>query len=261
MKNYYGKLQPQDREDIETFYKWNTGSITYNFINFNYTSILGYFVKLFKDFLIGQKKEEQIGELIHVHGSIEKYMIIGVNDKTQIKNKAFAENEEVVLELVKPTINKELKMGYDKKATKLINQSDVICIYGMSLGATDRKWWSLITKWLKASPTKRLIILNYQPDCDTTRPYTWVKSKTKIINKFFNYSNETSEMKDKLSEQICIGINNNIFSCKKPRRKRGTISNIKMGELSEKDLLMQRESMKLLKALGERQRKNNNDQL
>ncbi|MBE5745293.1 MAG: hypothetical protein E7355_04070 [Clostridiales bacterium] len=254
LTNYYKKLQSQDRESIEDFYKWFGNNITYTFISFNYTSILDAFVNIFKNYLKREQRPEIIMPTIHVHGLLEKYMIIGVNDKSQITNKDLSENPEVLAEIVKPIINKGLKMGYDTKATKAINQSDIICVYGMSLGATDCKWWELLAKWLSANTSKKLIILNYQPDCDIARPYTWLRAKNKIINKFLGYGTLTDSQKEKLDNQICVGINQNIFSYKKPKRKKSVIQHIENKNSTEIEL--QQKSMKLLTEIVERTKQN-----
>jgi len=51
-----------------------------------------------------------------------------------------------------------------KKAERAINNSDVICIYGMSLGISDQSWVDRIAKWLRADQSHHLVCFRYSED-------------------------------------------------------------------------------------------------
>ena len=62
--------------------------------------------------------------------------------------------------LIKPIM---IETDIDENSGKLdviINQSNIIYIFGMSLGDTDKIWWERIKEWLEKSSDNRLII-NY----------------------------------------------------------------------------------------------------
>ncbi len=71
--------------------------------------------------------------VLHIHGSLaDKKIVPGVNDERQITNK--------------------------EKARTIIDNSSIICIFGMSIGATDQAWWQYIAKWLQNDKARRLVI-------------------------------------------------------------------------------------------------------
>lgn len=55
--------------------------------------------------------------------------------------------------------------GRTEEAEELISSSDVICIFGMSLGETDGMWWTYITDWLYEKG-KILIIYDYDTNAE-----------------------------------------------------------------------------------------------
>ena len=79
-----------------------------------------------------------IRDIIHVHGFTDHDMIMGVNDIEQIKNKSFSEDIDITEEIVKPLQNQIIRMNFDNNAVRIINGSDIICVYGMSIGSTDK---------------------------------------------------------------------------------------------------------------------------
>ena len=62
------------------------------------------------------------------------------------------------------------RFGNDKIQTvrSYIDSSVAVCIFGMSLGATDKMWWNYICKWLQGADKRRLIIFS-KPDQDMPR--------------------------------------------------------------------------------------------
>ncbi len=153
-------------------------SITYSFICFNYTNALDRCVEITKKLIpkeFGNHKADNaaiyahsLGDVIHIHGTIQEELILGVNDTKQIANQKFRENPLYRQFLVKEEANK--RFGNDKIQTvrNYIDSSVVMCIFGMSLGATDKMWWNYICKWLQGSDKRRLIIFS-KPDQDMPR--------------------------------------------------------------------------------------------
>lgn len=153
-------------------------SITYSFICFNYTNALDRCVEITKKLIpkeFGNHKADNttiyahsLGDVIHIHGTIQEELILGVNDTKQIANQKFRENPLYRQFLVKEEANK--RFGNDKIQTvrNYIDSSVAICIFGMSLGATDKMWWNYICKWLQGSDKRRLIIFS-KPDQDMPR--------------------------------------------------------------------------------------------
>lgn len=78
----------------------------------------------------------------HIHGSLEENSILlGVDNTKQIDNADFKENEDVTDLLVKPHGNTNIGSLVDDTCHGLISKADLICLFGLSLGATDQTWW------------------------------------------------------------------------------------------------------------------------
>lgn len=207
----YFHIRNEDKNEIESFYKNFSSERIYNFVSFNYTKVLDNCVKIFED-SIRNVQNRKIGEVLHVHGYVEENMIMGVNDVTQIVNPELAKDPDVISEIVKPQQNIEARTMYDSRVTSVIEKSDAICVYGMSLGETDRKWWQCIARWLAKNEKRILVILNYESKYDKRFPFVQRRFVNGMVQRFLEYSEETDELKRNIARRIYVGINHNVFS-------------------------------------------------
>ncbi len=149
----------------DTGYNKNDLDVQYNFLSFNYTTTIDRIIKklsstnggeLYSCNMSNVKYSRRIGSLIHVHGELNKNMIMGVNDLKQLP---FSDDlpDRIRRRVIKP--QKNISIGYkiDEQASKLLNSSNIICIYGMSIGITDTIWWDRIGKWLLLSDNRKII--------------------------------------------------------------------------------------------------------
>lgn len=164
----------QEREILNTVYKNRVGEqITFNFICFNYTDTLDQCLKLVKDTpsTLGNHKygnqvlNHSVGQICHVHGTVDKEMVFGVNDDSQISKLDIFDCEDGDLYknmLIKIQANASFLENTDSKAAQLIQNSHIIYVYGMSIGDTDKLWWDRICDWLTQSGERHLIVQNTQ---------------------------------------------------------------------------------------------------
>ena len=89
---------------------------------------------------------------------LENTPILGVNDISQIANEKFRTEQEIVDLMVKGESDKKIDQGWREKACQIINNSDVIGIFGMSVGDTDRFWWEQLMKWFSEDYNHQLIV-------------------------------------------------------------------------------------------------------
>ena len=173
-------LQPfptQENDTLnEVFTKHNHESRNFNFIIFNYTDTLDKLLEITQkkpDILgthkhSGQILKHTVGRVCHVHGTVDGEMVFGVNDDSQIaKNEVFeCEDGDLYKNLlIKQQANATYLENTDAKAAKILSDSHLIYIYGMSIGETDKLWWNRICKWLKGSSERHLIIQKFSmPD-------------------------------------------------------------------------------------------------
>lgn len=97
----------------------------------------------------------------------------------------------------------------------VIDSSEVICIFGMSIGVTDKMWWEYIAKWLKAGHKRRLII--FEKRKGKTKRITkqsLFSVEENILNNFRNNSGIDDTTWKEIRERIFIKINSNLFDFK-----------------------------------------------
>lgn len=95
---------------------------------------------------------------------------------------------------------------------KLASAAKILCIYGMSLGATDRDWWDYVMRWLYEDSSRQLIIFNYDDKYNPSIPQLWIDKEDEIINLFTQYCKNPAISVEKLRNRIHIAINQNLFS-------------------------------------------------
>lgn len=121
----------------------DTSKINLSIVNFNYTSTIEKMMNLHDSY---EKDKQKIvfKQIEHVHQNLNNGILMGVNDKSQIKNEQFRELFDVRSLMVKPFINQEFAADNDTRSFDAIDNSNVIILFGTSLGVTDEIWWSFI---------------------------------------------------------------------------------------------------------------------
>ncbi|MBC2149693.1 AbiH family protein [Listeria booriae] len=165
-------MKEGDRETIERLYE-NVASpdTIVNFVNFNYTELLDKAVfdvewnrvanelnTMIKRTVIGRAN---FGKLYHIHEKINDGAFLGVNDEGQLDAIKFTEESLEVL--IKPNLIDAYNSYRIEEVEKIILESDLIIIFGMSLGDTDKIWWQKIIQSLYHKSNQRLVIHSYNP--------------------------------------------------------------------------------------------------
>ena len=99
--------------------------------------------------------------IVHIHGFIGDRMILGVNDPSQIKNQTWQSNNRLLRRYVKPKHNDTYKLDHERLSSELISNSNVICLFGVSIGLTDKLWWEKIANRLNSNNATRSIIFYF----------------------------------------------------------------------------------------------------
>jgi hypothetical protein len=136
---------------------------------------------------------------IHLHGTILEYPVIGVDDIDQIRNEDFHKSPDINTLLIKQKYinNISIKTDFDfnfnqRKAREIIYNSDLIIVFGASIGCTDRTWWIEIGQWIKENMNHKLIIVT------TTKNRNKNASKMKQIREL----NHTDELENEYRERF-----------------------------------------------------------
>ena len=213
--NFLCTLSPMEKQSIEKKLKTKQESIYFNFINFNYTNALDRCVNLTTRGNIGSLNFSGIcaicyikREIIHIHGTIDNFPIIGVSESKDIKNHDFRETEEIQTLLLKSKSITSIGQFWYNEAEQLIENSRIICIFGMSLGRTDSHWWQNIAKWLTFDTNNELLIFWYDKDYLNNRStYRYNHIINSVRNKFISYTNFSKDEIDNVVNRIHVVIN------------------------------------------------------
>ncbi len=208
-------LDTRDKNELIEFYQTkNSNSIIFSIVNFNYTntieSILGIKQDSNEHTSLGIKEEHRgkthiLDSLYHVHGSVYENMILGVNDKSQINNSHFKENIDITNQFIKSECNLVQRHAVESKCEQIIHQADIICIFGSSLGATDRIWWDQISKELSEREC-RLVIFEHNKNIRKLNPARGNRRRRELIQHIFG-----EERPDSIENKIYISFNSRIF--------------------------------------------------
>jgi len=206
-------------------------TVKYSYMCFNYTSVFNNCLDILKEskifpldkirksaflgkVIVGRN---DLGNVLHIHGTLENNMILGVNDIKQIQNLDF-HNIEKINTYIKPNVNDLLENRRNADAIKLIGDADVYCVFGMSIGKTDKKWWIEICKQLIDNSEKQLIIYAYEKDFDNAIPAYTLEIKEFFKITFLNhlkYSElDKDEIKEKISKKIHVVVDKDMFNFK-----------------------------------------------
>lgn len=208
-------LTEKERSIIESIkFENESYEINLKFIIYNYTNT-------FEKIIDWKDKEKKLGILNniysnilgvdHVHGTVDKDMLMGVNDIEQIANFEFKKNQEIKDAIIKPNMN-ELTGSYREfKCEKAIEEADIICIFGMSLGETDKKWWELVNK--RMCESNALVIIFAKDDSIKQIRYFRDKKKRddKIKDKLISFNENKNIDNEELKKRIIVCYNSNML--------------------------------------------------
>lgn len=194
--------------------------IVYNFLSFNYTNTLDLLYKQARESpAIGKRLyknnyyQNSIGTLLHVHGYVDRDMVLGVNDVSQLKNMRLFENqdEEYLNQIIKRQTNMANEQHTDEIASDLLRNSDIIYIYGMAIGETDAIWWERICDVLNRKINSILIIHAFDapPDSLIRRHYRVFERRRKYD--VLKYAQVDENTKMRMSQKVFV-TGENIFS-------------------------------------------------
>ena len=166
MDKFFENLFSREYDEVNNMLNANSNShFQYYFISFNYTNSLEKIIQncsvLSKKNSFNSSSVSQIvyKKIINVHGVIDKFLTLGVNDESQIASDFFDIGD--LNELIKPISLENNREYMRRDAEIIIDNSDIIVIFGMSIGSTDKHWWEKIANVLINSKNKKLIIHLY----------------------------------------------------------------------------------------------------
>ncbi len=213
----------QERDMLHELYKQRINEpIVFNFICYNYTDTLDQCVSIVKNTpnTLGSHKynaltlNHTIGQICHVHGTVDNEMVFGVNDDSQISKLDVFDCEDGDLYknmLIKIQANASYLENTDARALQIIQNSHLIYIYGMSLGETDKLWWERICDWLRGNAGRHLIVQKYDMPVKTVLQIQYQLAERRIKRNIVKNSTLDDDSKKNIEPRIHI-TGENIFS-------------------------------------------------
>lgn len=211
-----GLLMPEQyfrgyhRRKIYNIFKSNNDILDYDFVSFNYTNTLE---RIFKykitNNTITYPSFQLNDDVLHIHGILsDQDIIFGVDNIEQIKNPNLR-NDDAKNLMVKPAINSGLRNLNDVAFADYIQNADVICMFGISLGITDLTWWKIIGDKMVNSFCE-LLYFPFFPDFSPHNSQL-ISNTDNSYKLLFNMMNISSVVRKSLSERIHISPNTKIF--------------------------------------------------
>ena len=175
LTKFYERLLPEEIEFIASKFR-ESKKVNYGFIDFNYTRTLSRFLDLlpcndqcfYEDDLKNQYFVKK--PYLKVHGDLDSCIILGVGTEGQIENKDFRSQKIIQQALLKNGMHSVLSNGTKKNVCSTLMASDIICIYGMSLGKTDIFWWNYIVDLLYKYRDRYVVVFIKSETLDTVYP-------------------------------------------------------------------------------------------
>ena len=203
-------LEPEPRTRYNQYINQFDSNAHIDVITFNYTSTLEHLL----DFNGEEKllnRFTSIRSIFHLHGTLDNMMVMGVNDASQIKNVIIRSDEDVVEEFIKPEFNDACLNTKNAICESLIQNADIIVLFGTSLGLSDDKWWKLIGKRMSSAKYPLLVYLPYDaqknPVAEPNHLRRWTRGYVREIKNKFGI-----ELDDEiLASRICVAINKQLF--------------------------------------------------
>lgn len=203
-KFFYGVLE-QEHDEIKSMLGENTNShFNYQFISFNYTNSLQIVLKNSSknskgnSFNSSSYSQNFNRAIINVHGVIDRFLTLGLNDESQLASDFF--EREDLNDLLKPDSLTNSREYRRRDAESVIEKSDIIVIFGMSIGSTDKHWWERIAEILLKNSNKKLIIHLY----DTEPSYVSARRvrirRAKKENEFLSHLGNLDLSDEKVSQ-------------------------------------------------------------
>lgn len=228
-----GNNEVEDRKIKGLLEKYAGGAYLYYGISFNYTNCFDCFFEALKNpnAVIGTHSagntsyQEIVCDIEHIHGTLDNgEMLLGVNDESQIHNSKLANIPRIKRMLIKPQLNTTLGQNKIEKAKNIIASSRIICIYGMSLGDTDKMWWEILGKWLIENSDALLMIFKYDDKYTGRHPLERIECWEKAKEHFMDQAGISKEKRENVSEQIIVRTNNNIWEYRNDSSEREGVS-------------------------------------
>ena len=190
---------------------WRGTANVVDIVSFNYTHTI--------EHLLGKTPVQDsngitINEPVHVHGYHDNRMIMGVDNISQIDNDELKRLTYATETLVKSQCNHTYGVSHTDQTISLINNAQLICIYGLSFGDTDKTWWRTVCSALKSRGFVYVIIFWHEddfPNYSNSGPKL-ENLKRRVVNHFLAQGGIENPTRTELANRVYVSVNDPIFN-------------------------------------------------
>ena len=220
--NFLDGFCTEDKNQLKSLFSKTTEVINYRFITFNYTTILDKMIELVKTknnpFTTHVAGSARYTDILcnphHIHGTLDgEDLILCVDNPSQIDNEAFKTDRRITDYMIKTNVNMALGERKVEIAKEIIDKSQYICLFGLSIGDTDSTWWKYLVEWLNKSDNHRLVL--FVRDDSKIQRSGAEKIRVRDKNRAFFGSRSyctNEELYDRIRDKIIIVSNSEIFT-------------------------------------------------
>lgn len=143
-------------------------------------------------------------------------LVLGLNDESQICNEQLKDDLTLHETIVKPKVNELLGESRTDKVKHFIDESRYVCVFGLSLGETDKIWWEYIGQWLQGDQNHRLVLFVLEKTPSRTIAMQEILRKRKWQELFLKKAGIENE---NVKNRIIIIENSDIFTMENVKLK------------------------------------------
>lgn len=175
--------------------------LRFHFITLNYTEILE---KVLTDIRIRLSRNILFSRPHHIHGTLLENLTLGVSEESQLSDTMSGTEKD---DLIKPKLIYSMNDGRMRTLQITIDNSDVIVLFGTSIGETDKYIWELVNNWLTRYTNKYVIVHKHDKAYSDSIRRSSRKQKqfnSSVQDKILRYSGLDGDASTKLRNHIFI---------------------------------------------------------
>ena len=222
IENFYEGLTPNSVTAIQSALKLNERPLLHirRYISFNYTDAFDQILDMPSPFAhepAFDSAKKRSSSVMHIHGKLsgnESGVILGVDNVSQISNLSYKLSDDGKRCIVKPIMTDYMDDKRKNETMQIVKGSDVICIYGWSLGESDLTWKNVIAEWLRMDNKHQLVYYKHAHASVDRHLHAFAlkavenKAKNELAKKLFG----DDESVNIVEQQIHIPVGYDIFN-------------------------------------------------
>jgi hypothetical protein len=209
-------LRVIDKRGVDEYnIRWESTGWGVNIINFNYSKTIEKLLNFQGEMSLGANKYKRnvhLSQIKYIHGVAESDnpILLGVNDASQIENESFRKSIDFIDIMVKPQANSGLGDEIDIECISLLQKANMVCIFGSSIGDTDKMWWELLGEQLMKRNNCRVIYFVQENDMKYRKNFLSMKIRS-YQDSILLKMNIAPQEKNLFEDKIWVGYNTEMF--------------------------------------------------